>query len=209
MKRCLQCWSLSLLLCTAGAHAQLYKWVGPDGKVSYSDTPPPSSAKQVETKSVSVGAVDGADLPYELAEAVKGNPVTLYTTDNCAACDSGRKLLNARGIPFTEKTVKSNDDIAQLKQVTDGDQLPFLMVGRRKQSGFESNAWNNLLTIANYPASSKLPKTYSNPPAKSAAPRTVTNKQEKPANNENNPAATPRSEALPPATGNAPPGFRF
>ncbi len=208
MKRALQFWPLSLLLCAAGAQAQLYKWVGPDGKVTYSDTSPPPTAKQVETKSASGGGIDGADLPYELSEAVRGNPVTLYTMANCAACDEGRTLLNTRGIPFTEKTVKSNDDIAQLKQASGDSQLPFLMVGRNKQQGFEAGAWNNLLTVGGYPESNKLPKTYRNPQAASAAPQAEMRKQDKPATNGNNTAA-PRSEALPSAIGNAPPGFRF
>ena len=109
-------WLLLSLLVSAGAHAQLYKWVGPDGKVTYSDTPPPASAKKVEEKSIGTGSVAASGLPFELAEAVRANPVTLYTTSNCEGCDSGRELLNARGIPFTEKTVHSEDDIARLKQ---------------------------------------------------------------------------------------------
>lgn len=200
---------LLLLMCAASAHAQLYKWVGPDGKVTYSDTPPPSSAKQVETRPVGAGGSDGADLPYALAEAVKNHPVTLYTTANCDACDTGRKLLNTRGVPFSEKAVSSNDDLARLKQAGGDAHLPFLTVGRNKQQGFESDAWNNLLTIAGYPDANMLPKTYRNPQASSAAPKAVTSKPEKPANGETSTTAKPNSVELPPATGNAPPGFRF
>ena len=155
------------------------------------------------------GGSDGADLPYALAEAVKNHPVTLYTTANCDACDTGRKLLNTRGVPFSEKTVSSNDDLARLKQAGGDAHLPFLTVGRNKQQGFESDAWNNLLTIAGYPDANMLPKTYRNPQASSAAPKAVTSKLEKPANGETSTTAKPNNVELPPATGNAPPGFRF
>lgn len=201
---------LSLLLCAASAHAQLYKWVGPDGKVNYSDTLPPPSAKLVETKSSNYGGAGGVELPYELSEAVKSNPVTLYTTANCVPCNEGRKLLNSRGTPFTEKTVSSNEDIAQLRQTGGDTQLPLLVVGRNKERGFDAGAWNAALTAAGYPESSKLPRNYLNPQAESAAPapKPVASNEDKAANGEKT-TIKPGSSELPPAIGNAPPGFRF
>lgn len=197
---------LSLLLCSAAAHAQLYKWVGPDGKVNYTDTPPPPTASKVEQKSIGGGGSGYGDLPYELLEAVKGNPVTLFSTANCPACDEGRRLLNNRGIPFTEKTVSSNEDIAQLKQAGGASQLPFLTVGRNTQPGFLAESWNAALTAAGYPETSKLPKTYRNPAAEPAAPRPAPVVKQDQKSDRN---TAPASRELPPAIGNAPPGFRF
>jgi hypothetical protein len=203
-------WSVFFLLCATAAHAELYKWVGPDGKISYSDIPPPSSAKHVETKSVSTESVNPASFPYELSEAVKNNPVTLYTTANCAPCDEGRALLSGRGIPFTEKTVNSKDDIAQFKKVSSDDRLPFLLVGRTKEQGFDSSAWNSALTAARYPEARILPKNYRNPAAEAAAaaPKAVTSAQARQASGES-PASGPGTAELPAPAGNAPPGFRF
>ncbi|MGV3741260.1 MAG: DUF4124 domain-containing protein, partial [Burkholderiaceae bacterium] len=93
----------------------MYKWIAPDGKVTYSDVPPPATAKSVEAKSVNSSGVNTANLPFELAEAVKKHPVTLYTSEKCAPCDTGRSLLKSRGIPFSEKTVSSNADIERLR----------------------------------------------------------------------------------------------
>src|SRR5258706_11480021 len=117
MKRTLPWLSIAVFLFATSAHAQLYKWVGEDGKVTYSDTPPPKTAKKVERKSLGGGGTDTSDFPFELAEAVKANPVTLYTTTKCVPCDDGRKLLQGRGVPFSEKTVNSNADAERLKQV--------------------------------------------------------------------------------------------
>lgn len=209
MKHVLQSCSIILLLCAGAAHAQLYKWVGPDGKVNYSDGPPPTSATRVETKSLTIGGVSASDFPFELAEAMKNSPVTLYTTRNCLPCEDGRKLLAGRGVPYTEKTVNTNEDIAQFRQAGGEGQLPLLTVGRAKERGFESGAWNNALNNAGYPESSKLPKNYRTPPAEAAAPapKPAEAKQDRAAGDKApvNPAAT----ALPPAIGNAPPGFRF
>jgi glutaredoxin len=207
MKSSLPLSSLLLLLCAANADAQLYKWVGPDGKVTYTDTPPPASARHVETKSLGASEVNTTGLPYELSEAVKASPVTLYSTRNCAPCDDGKKLLTARGVPFAEKTVSSNEDIAEFKKVNGDAQLPVLLVGRNKERGFEPSAWNATLTSAGYPETSKLPKNYHNPAAEAAAPapKSVASRQEGQATGT---TAGPKTE-LPPAVGNAPPGFRF
>jgi glutaredoxin len=199
-------WPLALLLCAAAAHAQLYKWVGPDGKVVYSDTPPPSNAAKVERKNVSGGSPD-SELPYEVAEAKKNNPVTLYTTTNCDSCNNGRKLLTTRGIPFSEKTVVTSADIEKLKAAGGSSQLPFLTIGRNKKEGFESGSWDAALTAAGYPESNRLPKTYQNAPAESAAPVV---KPEPPKTADSKPAEPVRPGDKPQPTGsNVPPGFRF
>jgi glutaredoxin len=160
---------LALLLCAAGAGAQVFKWVDDKGVVHYSDTPPPPTQKKVELKSFKDSGA-GVELPYELNEAVKANPVTLYTTSECDFCDRGRTLLKERGIPFAEKTVNSNDDQQRLKDAGSPGQLPLLLVGRSKLIGFESGGWNAALDAAAYPAKSKLPSAYQYPLAESAAP---------------------------------------
>ncbi len=196
------------MLFAGGAHAQMYKWVGPDGKITYSDAPPPKSAAHVEQKDLSDSSSVSSNLPFDLAQAAKNFPVTLYTGTKCDPCDDGRSFLNRRGIPFKEKTVTTNDDLARLKQAANESRLPVLTVGRNKQAGFEENAWNTALNTAGYPASNKLPKTYRNPAAEAAAPKSSPDQtaQNKPSGN---PATGQPAESAPKATGNAPPGFRF
>ncbi|MGV3656173.1 MAG: glutaredoxin family protein, partial [Noviherbaspirillum sp.] len=162
-----------LLLATcANAQAELFKWVGPDGKVTYSDAPPPATAHTVKTTPVpATPATTGAGLPYELAEAVKANPVILYASPDCAPCDLGRALLAARGIPYAEKTVSSNEDIARLREAGGDDRLPLLLVGKERQPGFSESAWAAALSAAGYPKTSRLPAHFRNPAPEPAAPR--------------------------------------
>ena len=44
--------ALAILLATATVAAQVYKWVDKDGKVQYTDTPPPASATKTEAKKI-------------------------------------------------------------------------------------------------------------------------------------------------------------
>lgn len=196
---------IALLLAASAAHAQLYRWVGPDGKVTYSDTPPPASARQVQQKDVATAGPSTSGLPYELAQAVKGSPVTLYTSAKCPPCEDARAMLKTRGIPYTEKTVSTNEDIAKLTQIAGDQQLPFLTVGSRKQKGFNSNTWDELLNDAGYPKSNRLPPDYRNPVPGALVPKS------KPAAAAPAPAerANDSLPDTPPPAGNAPPGFRF
>lgn len=200
----------ALLCCAALAHAQLYKSVGPDGRVTYSDTPPAAAARQVETRPLPSGTASTTPLPYELAQLAKTQPVTLYTGDKCAPCDAARALLAARGVPYTEKTVSSNEDIAALRSAGGDAQLPFLTIGRSKEKGFEEGAWHTALSAAGYPKSSQLPASWRNPAPQAAAPRSAPKVAEAV---EKAPAVAPASPGAaseaPAATGKAPPGFRF
>jgi len=195
------------LLWMAGAHAQLYKSVGPDGRVTYSDTPP-NSAQIERTLPNRTRPADA--LPAALAEAHARHPVTLYTTDNCQPCSDGRALLQRRGIPFAEKTVHSNEDLAVLRKVGGDQQLPLLTVGNQRQQGFEADSWNATLGAAGYPETSQLPKSYQNPPAIAAAPPRAAPAAQTAAQPAAEPGSAPGGATPPPPpAGNAPPGFQF
>src|SRR3990167_5668633 len=97
----------AVFLCaTAGVQAQtIYRIVGADGKVTFSDKAP-VSADQGKVAGTGVGAnaasANSAALPFELRQVVTKYPVTLYTSPKCAPCDMGRSLLVSRGVPFNE-----------------------------------------------------------------------------------------------------------
>ncbi|UTY58149.1 glutaredoxin family protein [Massilia sp. erpn] len=201
--------TLLLLLAAGTAGAQMYKWKDAKGVTHYSDTPPPASAKQAEIKNFN--SAPGADLPALLAEVARSHPVVLYTAADCAACAEGRALLQARGIPYSEKTVSTVEDHAVLKKAGSAGQLPLLLVGQNKQIGFETATWDGLLNSAGYPANSALPPGYRNPPASSAAPRRPSAaERERQAQEAARAAAEEEARSKrPPPPANAPPDFQF
>jgi glutaredoxin len=208
MTRNIKLLPIALLACVTLAQAELYKSVGPDGRVTYSDTPT-AKAQPVDTRKAPAASVSGTALPYELALVVKAHPVTLYTSDKCPPCFSARNLLARRGVPYVEKTVSSNEDIAALAAAGGEGGLPLLTVGAAREQGFEEGLWNRALSAAGYPQSSQLPASWRNPPPQAAAPR-----QAEPATPSVAPVAESRGAArlpaeAPPPAGKAPPGFRF
>ncbi len=92
-------------------------------------------------------------------------PVTLYSGDNCGPCASARSLLTTRGVPFTEKTVSTNDDAQALQRISGDNSLPFLTIGSQQLKGFSDAEWTQFLDAAGYPKSSVLPASYRQAPA--------------------------------------------
>jgi glutaredoxin len=157
--------SLLMTLACASAQAQgVYRIVGPDGKVTFSDRPPAdaSSAQPARSATDAAGAANG-ELPYALRQVASRFPVTLYTGNDCTPCTSARNLLTSRGIPFTERTVSSNEDIAALQRLSGASSLPFGTIGGQQISGFAESEWVQYLDAAGYPKQSQLPRNYRQP----------------------------------------------
>jgi glutaredoxin len=149
---------LGALVLASGPAMALYKVVGPDGKVSYTDRPP--ADKPSQSLKTNGSAADTGSLPFEVRQAASRYPVTLYTSSECSPCDQGRSALKARGVPFTEKTVQSAEDDKAL-QVQEGTRnLPVLRIGKQQLKGFLASDWNGYLDAADYPKQSKLPPNY-------------------------------------------------
>lgn len=145
-------------LCTAAACAallaqaqqNLYRWVDKDGKVHFTDTPPPQDAKSSTQKRFGGGQVDASQLPYATQMAARRFPVTLYATPDCGdLCNQGRDLLSRRGVPFTEKNpLTNNADADALKKAIGALEVPVLMVGDNPLKGYAAESWQAALDTA-------------------------------------------------------------
>lgn len=158
------------LACVA-AQAELFRWVDADGKVHYSDQPPPANIKQVERKKPAGGKPSDAPLPYALQQAVNNFPVTLYSTECGDACARARQLLMKRGIPYTEVDATDPKVQEELRKLTGGPvEVPFLKIGRDALRGFEESKWSTSLDAAGYPPTAVIAPR---PPTRSAKPGAV------------------------------------
>ncbi len=195
------------LLSPASQAQQIYRIVGPDGKITFSDQPPPTSSNaKVTAASADAGrAAATASLPFELRKTVAQYPVTLYIGENCDPCASARSLLTARGIPFSEKTVTTNEDSQVLKRLSGDSSLPLLTIGSQQLKGFSDSVWTQFLDAAGYPKTSALPANYRREPASPlvtvAAPPTAAERDAQ--------RATPAVPAAPAPVVQNPSGIRF
>ena len=161
------------MLCAASASAQLYKSVGTDGRITYSDTPPASAAR-IEQKTLSLSPK--SKLPGELAQVVKAHPVTLYTTSSMQALRGRPQPADRTRNSVCRKNRAEQRRPRRAAPVGGDRQLPLLTIGNRQLQGLETDIWQEALTAAGYPIAGKLPKPInirrrSLPPGRSRKPR--------------------------------------
>jgi glutaredoxin len=141
---------------------QIYRWLDKDGKVVYSDQPPPADAKQPQTKRLGASGGAGAnneELSYAAAEAARKNPVTLFVNNCGEPCDNARKILSERGVPHSTKNPELTKEVGdELKRLSGSMSVPFMVIGEAAMRGFEENAWNLALDNAGYPRPGLLTK---------------------------------------------------
>lgn len=163
MKRLLHT-ALVLAAWPLAASAQ-YKVVNPDGSISYTDRPPITTDAKITPMKRGVAPASAAetDLPFELRQTAARYPVTLYTATDCAPCDSGRQLLRARGVPYIERTINSEEDAQALDRLAGGRMVPALTIGAQALRGYSPTDWASYLDAAGYPRESRLPRGWKAP----------------------------------------------
>ncbi len=192
-----------------------YKIVDADGRVTYTDRPVATGNARVQpiSRGGTVAAAapaaaperSNAALPLELRQAASRYPVQLYTTADCAPCDSARALLVQRGVPFTERKVVTEEDVEALQRQLGWRSVPSVTIGAQALRGFNAGEWAGFLDAAGYPSESRLPRGWqaaaatplTAPRATAAAPRATEVAAA--------PPAPPPIPVAPPPTG----GIRF
>jgi glutaredoxin len=175
--------------------AAQYKVVNPDGSVTYTDRPPPpgANARITQMGRSAAAPAPGAEapaLPADLRQVVQRYPVVLYTSADCPSCEGARQFLQRRGVPYSEKTVQSEEDVLALERLVGGRTVPSLGIGAQPLRGFSDASWGEYLDAAGYPRESRLPRGW---PAPTVAPLV-----------ERSVAAAPRTAPPAPAAAPAP-----
>lgn len=157
--------ALLLALAAAPAHA-LFKVIGPDGRITYTDRAPGPAEGRMQPVSKDTGRASDVQLPFALRQVASRFPVTLYTAVDCAdACTMARSFLARRGVPYTERTARTAEEREAWERIVGGTQAPTLTVGSQSLRGFAPAVWDETLDVAGYPKTSLLPATWQPPPA--------------------------------------------
>jgi len=152
MKRLATVFVGTALICTAtvAMAAGAYKWVDADGKVHYSDAPPPDGARMVEETNVPVRPSTKAG--PDVASIAAAHPVTLYVISDCQTCDLARQYLKRRGVPFAETNVENDPEAqAAMKQRVGALAVPTIIVGEKVMKGYVESLLEGELDAAGYP----------------------------------------------------------
>ena len=163
--------AFALLLLISGLAAaqvqQVYRYIDLDGRVVYSDKPPPPTAKDAQAKRIGANSIETSDLSYATAQAQERYPVTLYSFSCGVVCDTAQGVLNKRGVPHTVIDVSVGDGAERLKRLSGGLDAPTIQVGDQYATGFNEGKWQAMLTDAGYP---KTPPPRSTPVGRPPVP---------------------------------------
>jgi hypothetical protein len=144
----------ALLLISGLAAAQVqqvYRYIDTDGRVVYSDKPPPPSARDAQAKRIGGNSIETSDLSFATQQAQERYPVVLYTFACGVVCETAQGVLNKRGVPHTVIDVSQGDGAERLKKLSGGLDAPTVQVGDQYATGFNEGKWQSMLTDAGYP----------------------------------------------------------
>ena len=144
---------LSLVLLTAPLPlgAGVYKWTDAQGRVHYSDDPPPEAkAQQIKVK---INSIQGPAVVSTLrggAAAKAKDSVRIYTAVWCGYCKKAKAHLAAKGIPYDEVDVEASErghsEFVQLG----GRGVPLILVGNQRMDGFDAGRLDAMLAVAGW-----------------------------------------------------------
>jgi glutaredoxin len=195
----LACAAAALLGATSTGAQSLFKIVGPDGRVTYTDRAPSASEGRAVPVNRETGSANDLALPFALRQVAARFPVTLFTSADCGeGCTLARSLLARRGIPYRERTASSSEERESWASIVGGAESPTLHVGGQVLRGFAPSSWEETLDLAGYPKTSTLPSSYQPPAPTPLIPPRVA-------------ASPPAAQRTAPAqdTGANPSGIRF
>ena len=135
------------------AQAQVYRYTDTDGRIVYTDRPPPSTAKNVQAKRLGANFVETSEPSLAAQQASERYPVTLFTFECGDMCQNAEALLNRRGVPFSLVNVQ-NDEQGQsrMQSLSGDDKAPVLAVGDQLiVKGYNEARWQATLDQAGYP----------------------------------------------------------
>ena len=115
------------------ASAGVYKWTDAQGRIHYSDSPPPAARTtqlrlQTHTGPVQVSQAVGTD-----------SGVTIYTTEWCGVCKRAKAFFQQNGVPFREWDVEKTEYGAIKFKQLGGGGVPVITLGSEKMMGFDAS----------------------------------------------------------------------
>lgn len=148
----------------------LYKTVGPDGKVDYSDKPPADGKveKTMQFNNLPSSEVPGPSLSYveqlrrfkasqAKKPAAQGLDVVLYAASWCGYCRQARSYLAKKNIPFQEIDIDTPRGKESFAEVVGGGGIPVLFAAGQRVNGYSVPAYDTLFANWKQPAKPAKP----------------------------------------------------
>jgi len=142
---------LAMLALPLAAAADIYRWTDAQGKVHYSDSPPPEAkAKQVKIK---INSIEGPAVVSTVRDAPAAKPkerVKIFTTVWCGYCKKAKAHLASRSVPFEEVDIEASERGRSEFSRIGGRGVPVILVGDQRMDGFDAQGLDAMLAAAGF-----------------------------------------------------------
>ena len=136
------------------AQQQLYKSVGPDGRIVYSDRPPADGKleKTITYYEQPSSGLSPQVLAYleqlkgrtSASKAASGNGTVLYMAKWCGYCRQAKAFLASKNIPYQEFDIDTKDGLAAYATAGGGKGIPLLFHNGARVQGFSATTYETV-----------------------------------------------------------------
>ena len=142
---------LVLLVASTPAGAGVYKWTDAQGRVHYSDSPPPEAkAQQVKVRINSIQGPAVVSTVRDTPAAKAKEKVRIYTAVWCGYCKKAKAHLATRGVPYDEVDVEASERGRSEFTQLGGRGVPVILVGNQRMDGFDASGLDAMLAGAGW-----------------------------------------------------------
>lgn len=130
----------------------LYKSIGPDGRVVYSDRPPATGRidkilrfKDLPSSALPVSAAANLDKMRGAGSASNDaamGGVVLFSARWCGYCKKAKSYMNGKGIAYQEIDIDTPPGMAAFARAGGGRGVPLLIAGEQRVQGFSRGAYD-------------------------------------------------------------------
>lgn len=148
----------SLTLAMSAAADTVYKVVGPDGEITYSDKPP---ADRARTNTLEFRNLPSSPLPDHVlrfreqleksaegrinaARSPRASDAVLFTASWCGHCKRAKTHLAAAQISYVEYDIENVDGMRAFISAGGSGAVPLLVAGDRRIQGYSAPAYDRL-----------------------------------------------------------------
>lgn len=137
---------------TSAVAQTLYKSIGPDGSIVYSDRPPTEGKLE---KTLKIEAAPSSSLPAASSSyleqlrkrglsttAAATSGVVLYAVAWCGYCKKARAYLGSKKIAYQEIDVDTKDGLTAFSKDGGNSGVPMLVAGGQRIQGFSTAAYD-------------------------------------------------------------------
>jgi glutaredoxin len=135
---------LAFVLYAQQAQAEIYKVIGADGKVSYTDKAPQDRTAKSETLKIQTWS--GAPSVSSYNGSVR--KVTLLSAQWCGICRQAKAYMTSRKIAFEEWDIDRSDYARSKMRELGAKGVPVILVGKQKMVGFSPEGLDDMLQKA-------------------------------------------------------------